>query len=117
MMTTAPRRCLDCGRPLSASADPRRRFCGPACVSRAYRKRVRMIERYDRRRHIIRSFAQLTYFEKAGIVSGALAIPGIQCPVCGKVVWQGVRRRANAVYCGNACRQEAYRLRRHDGQP
>lgn len=84
-----------------------------------------MVERRDRARRIIRTFAQLTRFEKAGILSGALVIPGIQCPVCGKVVWQGGRRRNGAVYCTNACRQAAYRRRQtsarrpggRDGQP
>ena len=45
-----------------------------------------------------------------------LIIEGIQCPICAKVIWQGVRRRRDAVYCSNHCRQAAYRQRIHDAQ-
>ena len=111
------RRCLDCGAALPAGADARRSFCGPACVSRAYRKRVRLLNRTVRAREVIATFSQLNRLEKAGIVTGCLIIEGIQCPVCAKVVWQGVRRRRDARYCSNRCRQAAHRERRHDAQP
>lgn len=111
-MATHSRRCPACGTALPADADPRRKFCSPACVARAYRKRVRLLDHYTRGRRIIRTFAQLTRIEKAGIVSGYLTLPGIQCPVCGKVVWQGVRRRTDAVYCSPACKGKAARDRR-----
>lgn len=114
---SAPRRCLHCRRALLADADPRRRFCTPACVARAYRKRVRTLRKRRRQTQVIALFAQLTRVEKAGIVTGCLQLPGIQCPVCGQVVWQGVRRRADAIYCSNACRQAAHRNRKHDGKP
>jgi hypothetical protein len=41
-------------------------------VARAYRHRVRMVDRYDRSRRIIHTFAELTRVEKAGVASGAL---------------------------------------------
>lgn len=113
----SPRRCLDCHSPLPAGANVRRSFCSPACVSRAYRKRVRMLNQLERRRHVILTFGELTRAEEVGVVRGSLAIAGIQCPVCGTVVWQGVRRREDAVYCSNECRQAAYRLRKHDANP
>ncbi|MFV8176955.1 hypothetical protein [Mycolicibacterium peregrinum] len=116
MMIGRPRRCLDCGAALPADADARRSFCGQACVSRAYRKRVRLLKRTARAREVIASFGQLNRLEKAGIVTGYLIIEGIQCPICAKVVWQGVRRRRDAVYCSDHCRQTAYRQRIHDAQ-
>lgn len=116
MTVSQPRRCLDCGTPLPREADPRRSFCGQACVSRAYRKRVRRLDRRDRERQVIRTFAELTRIEKAGIASGYWVIPGVQCPLCGTVIWRGVRRRGDAVYCSAKCRQAAYRLRKHDVQ-
>jgi hypothetical protein len=61
-----------------------------------------MVDRYDRGRQIIHTFAELTRVEKAGVASGALILPGIQCPVCRRVVWQGVRRRSDAVYSSAA---------------
>lgn len=116
MMGTRPRCCLDCGAALSINADARRVFCGQACVSRAYRKRVRLLTRAGRMRDVIGDFAQLTRLEKVGIVTGALIIAGVQCPECGNVVWQGVRRRRDAVYCSSRCRQAAYRRRIHDAK-
>jgi hypothetical protein len=71
-----------------------------------------MVDRYDRGRRIVHTFAELTRAEKAGIASGAMLIPGIQCPVCRRVVWQGVRRRSDAVYCSVACKSKAARRRR-----
>lgn len=117
MMATSSRRCLDCGTPLPGDANPRRQFCGPACVSKAYRKRVQLLDRRVRGRNVIHTFARLTRGEKAGIVNGYLIVPGIQCPVCGQVIWQGVRHRTDAVYCSARCRQAAYRRRKHDAQP
>lgn len=106
------RRCVSCRNPLPRVADPRRRYCSVACVARAYRHRVRMVDRYDRGRRIVHSFAELTRAEKAGIASGTMIIPRLQCPICHRVVWQGVRRRADAVYCSTACKSKAARQRR-----
>ncbi len=111
-MNRPRRRCLDCGRLLPADANPRRSFCGQACVARAYRKRVRLQERRARRLAVIHLFGQLTRAEKAGIITRSVMLSGVQCPVCGKVVWQGVRRRTDAVYCSNACKCKAARGRR-----
>ena len=72
MMIGRPRRCLDCGAALPADADARRSFCGQACVSRAYRKRVRLLKRTARAREVIASIGQLNRLEKAGIVTGYL---------------------------------------------
>ncbi len=113
MRASGPRRCLDCNAPLPADADPRRSFCGQACVSRAYRKRIRRLDHRDRQQQVIRTFAELTRIEKAGIASGDWIIPGLQCPVCGTVLWRSVRRRGDAIYCSAKCRQAAYRLRKH----
>lgn len=64
---------------LSINTDARRVFSGQACVSRAYRKRVRLLSRAGRMRDVIGDFAQLTRLEKVGIVTGALIIAGVQC--------------------------------------
>ena len=44
-----------------------------------------------------------------------------RCPSCGSIVWAGVRRRADAVYCSDACRVRAARVRAkardHDAEP
>ena len=38
-------------------------------------------------------------------------LPWQHCPSCGSIVWAGVRRRADAVYCSDACRMRAARAR------
>jgi hypothetical protein len=35
-----------------------------------------------------------------------------RCPGCGVMVWAGVRRRADAVFCSARCRVRAWRARR-----
>lgn len=112
------RRCASCHTALPSDAYVRRRYCSPRCVARAYRKRVRYAERHERAAQIVHLFASLTFPERAAVVSGELAFPDIQCPVCGVVVWQGVRRRIDTKYCSQACRSRAYRERRkHDAEP
>ncbi|MDH6283942.1 hypothetical protein [Prescottella agglutinans] len=112
------RRCASCHARLPRDADVRRRYCSPRCVARAYRKRVRYAERHERAAQIVHLFASLTFPERAAVVSGVLEFPDIQCPVCGVVVWQGVRRRSDARYCSAVCRSKAYRERRkHDAKP
>jgi hypothetical protein len=37
------------------------------------------------------------------------------CPVCGVVVWAGVKRRSDAIYCSDKCRVAAARLRASGG--
>jgi len=75
------------------------------------------MERRALAEQIVHVFASLTFPEKAAVVSGLVTFPDIQCPVCGHVVWQGVRRRSDARYCSQACRSKAYRERRkHDAE-
>lgn len=85
-------------------------------VLRAYRKRVRYAKRHALAEDIVHQFAQLTFPEKVGIAAGLLTLPDIECPVCNRVVWQGVRRRADTKYCSAACRSKAYRERRKQQQ-
>ncbi len=77
---------------------------------RAYRARKRAVERE-------RLTATVISLEAAQWLRGpagwrARLIAWRHCPVCGVLVWAGVRRRADAVYCSPKCRLRAWRARR-----
>ncbi|GGM83983.1 hypothetical protein GCM10012275_63250 [Longimycelium tulufanense] len=76
---------------------PRRRFCSPACVARAYRARQR----------------------QHNVVTLLRTVGGVTCPGCGWAIYPGGRYlRSDARYCSPTCRKRAWRARRraaHDG--
>ncbi|MER6075903.1 hypothetical protein ABT187_45595 [Streptomyces sp. NPDC001817] len=91
------RRCEHCWEPLRVTARSDARFCSKACKAAERRWR-----RHNR--------------EAVGI--GIAFLWGVEdelvvhCPVCGRRFALGHGHRRDAVYCGHACRQAAYRARR-----
>lgn len=120
----ARRRCASCRKALPANANARRRYCGPACVARAYRARRRQQVHERIRANVTTAFAMMTRRELTVAEVDFMwdVFEAVRCPQCGQVVWPGVRRRADARYCSGRCRQAAARRRRrkaqdHDAQP
>ena len=100
------RRCASCGTALPRDANPRRRYCGPACAARAYRARKRHEQMYE----------QMVVDGRA-LVAGVEPEMGIICPGCGWRIYPGgTRLRADARHCSPTCRQRDYRAR-HGHQP
>lgn len=100
--------------------------CSPACVARAYRARRRARLADFRQRGLIKAMAitgppppyrnreayerWCSYDEATRDLASSIMGRAV-CPVCGAVVWAGVRRRADARYRSPACRTTAWRRR------
>ncbi|MFE2961188.1 CGNR zinc finger domain-containing protein [Nocardia tengchongensis] len=98
------RRCPACRTTLSRDANPRRRYCSPACVARAYRARKRFGAIY---KQVLEAGQRL--------VTGDDPEIGIICPGCGRWIYPGGRGlRADARHCSPTCRQRDYRRRRRE---
>ncbi|MEV4064682.1 DUF2116 family Zn-ribbon domain-containing protein [Nonomuraea dietziae] len=103
------RRCAVCGRPLPAGSTVWRRYCSAACGMRAYRARRRAVQREMLAAAVISAEAA-AWFEQADARRARLTA-WARCPGCGVVVWAGVRRRADAVFCSVRCRVRVWRAR------
>jgi hypothetical protein len=99
--------------------NPRRRYCGNACAARAYRARVRAARKRGLDALILEAVLTADWLRREGVLSADYLPTELHCPICRQVLYQGVRRRADAVYCSQACRSAAYRRRRgdHDAKP
>jgi hypothetical protein len=116
-VSTRPRRCVVCRTKLPKQAGPRRRYCGNGCAAKAYRLRKRRKFAGDMARGVTKAYALVVprdgfpdYGEPL-VRTAAEFIAKVRCPVCGTVTWPGVRRRRDARYCSNRCRQRAWRER------
>jgi predicted nucleic acid-binding Zn ribbon protein len=115
------RRCAHCRNLLPKDTGSRKKYCSPACVARAYRKRKSLKEKQFLSTTIIGEEAAAFLRGEHGRERRIGAWQ--HCPACGAIVWAGVRRRADAVYCSNACRSRAARARArnravgHDAEP
>jgi hypothetical protein len=79
---------------------------------RAYRARKRALQRQMLAATVI--FAEAAaWFEQAD-ARRARMTAWARCPGCGMVVWAGVRRRADAVFCSARCRLRAWRARQQE---
>lgn len=105
----ARRRCAHCRKPLPTNADPRRRYCSTTCVARAYRARKSAAQKQALTATIFDGKAEAFLSGEDGRQRRLLAWQ--HCPSCGAIVWAGVRRRVDAVYCSDACRMRAARAR------
>ncbi|MER6006740.1 DUF2116 family Zn-ribbon domain-containing protein [Nonomuraea angiospora] len=109
----AARRCVVCGARLPVESSGRRRYCSDACRSRARRRRGRVARR--------EALAAVVISAEAAVLLESLATrqariaAWTRCPQCGVLVWAGVKRRADAVYCSARCRTRAWRSRRDRG--
>ncbi len=94
----ARRRCEACPNTLPLDANPRQRYCSPACVARAYRARHRFGDIYQR---ILHDSQHSLYGDDPD------TDVGVACPGCGWRIYPGGRRlRADARHCSTRCRNE-----------
>jgi hypothetical protein len=86
-------------------ANPRRRYCSPACVARAYRARRRFGQEY---RQVMAAVQRFTRGDEADGY-------GITCPGCGWMIYPGGRElRADARHCSTTCRKRDWRARQRE---
>ncbi len=98
------RRCPSCWAALPRDAHPRRRYCSPACVARAYRARKRLGQNYQR---VLAAERSPPPKEPTDL--------GVSCPGCGRQIYPGGRHlRIDARHCSPTCRQREWRQRRRE---
>lgn len=100
-----PRRCAQCGTVLPPGCRRSRRYCGSRCRSSAW------WDTHRRKRRVAEIIAVGGEQYRAWLTGTEPRRPRKTCPVCGKT-WAAAISRTDAVYCRNACRQKAWRLRR-----
>lgn len=92
--------CDVCGNPYLAGRRDKR-FCSTACRQRAYR--LRRDPKAVSGRSAAARKAAATKRDK---------VEAVTCRVCGRVVMRDGNSAPRAMYCSNACKQNAYRARR-----
>jgi hypothetical protein len=98
---------------LPAEATVRRTYCSQACRKRAARAR-QAAQRRELLAATVISDVAAAWFTALEANWRDRVDAWAHCPGCGVVVWAGVRRRRDAVYCSPKCRLRVWRARAED---